>query len=101
MSPKAPAVRIEPTLRALEHLSGILKRPMNELVNEAPRDFVARRSREVEQDLKATLTRLARIVSAILISRKPSPVSWTQKLNTAMTIPPKAKWCAANSLMAR
>ena len=35
-----------------------LKRPMNQLVNEAVQDFVDRRSREVEHDLEATLTKL-------------------------------------------
>jgi predicted transcriptional regulator len=59
MTPKASTVRIEPTLKgALEHLSSVLKRPMNQLVNEALRDFVARRSREAEHELEATLARL-------------------------------------------
>lgn len=59
MTPKASTVRIEPALKgALEHLSGLLKRPMNQLVNEALRDFVARRSREVERDMEATLASL-------------------------------------------
>jgi predicted transcriptional regulator len=43
---------------ALEHLSEVLNRPMNQLVNEALEDFVARRSRQVEQDLETALTRL-------------------------------------------
>jgi predicted transcriptional regulator len=56
---KASTFRIEPSVRdALEHLSEVLNRPMNQLVNEALEDFVARRSREVEQDLEATLARL-------------------------------------------
>jgi predicted transcriptional regulator len=59
MSQKASTFRIEPAVRsALENLSGILGRPMNQLVNEALRDFVARRSREVEYDLEATLASL-------------------------------------------
>ena len=36
----------------------MLKRPMNQLVNEAVQDFVDRRSREVEHDLEATLAKL-------------------------------------------
>lgn len=43
---------------ALEHLSEVLNRPMNQLVNEALEDFVARRSRKIEQDLETTLARL-------------------------------------------
>jgi hypothetical protein len=56
---KATTVRIDPpTQAALEHLSRLLKRPMNQLVNEAVKDFVDRRSRVVERDLEATLTNL-------------------------------------------
>jgi predicted transcriptional regulator len=59
MSQKASTFRIEPAVRsALENLSGILRRPMNQLVNEALRDFLIRRSREVESDLEATLASL-------------------------------------------
>jgi hypothetical protein len=39
-------------------LSRVLGRPQNQLVNEAVRDFVVRRSREVETDLEATLESL-------------------------------------------
>ena len=46
------------TQAALENLSRLLKRPMNQLVNEAVQDFVDRRSREVEHDLEATLAKL-------------------------------------------
>lgn len=56
---KATTVRIDPLAQAaLENLSRVLKRPMNQLVNEAVKDFVDRRSREVEHDLEATLTSL-------------------------------------------
>lgn len=59
MNRKASTFRIEPSVRnALEHLSEVLNRPMNQLVNEALEDFVAQRSRQVEQDLEATLARL-------------------------------------------
>ena len=59
MSRKASTFRIEPSVRgALEHLSEVLNRPMNQLVNEALEDFVARRSLQVEQDLETTLARL-------------------------------------------
>jgi len=39
-------------------LSKVLGRPLNQLVNEAVRDYVARRSQEVEADLEATLASL-------------------------------------------
>jgi predicted transcriptional regulator len=59
MARKASTFRIEPSVRgALEHLSEVLNRPMNQLVNEALQDFVARRSRQLEQDLETTLARL-------------------------------------------
>jgi predicted DNA-binding protein len=59
MLPKATTFRLEPTLQAgLENLSKILRRPMNQLVNEALRDYVSRRNRAAEQDLKATLDTL-------------------------------------------
>jgi predicted transcriptional regulator len=59
MSQKATTFRIEPAVRsALENLSAILHRPMNQLVNEALTDFVARRGREVEHDLETTLASL-------------------------------------------
>jgi predicted transcriptional regulator len=59
MLPKATTIRLEPNLqRGLETLSKILKRPMNQLVNEALRDYVSRRSHDVEQDLKETLASL-------------------------------------------
>lgn len=59
MTRKASTFRIEPSVRnALEHLSEVLNRPMNQLVNEALEDFVAQRSRQVEQDLEAALARL-------------------------------------------
>jgi hypothetical protein len=48
-------IRIEPTVQAgLENLSRVLKRPMNQLVNEAVKDYVRRRSREVERTLEST-----------------------------------------------
>lgn len=56
---KATTVRLEPILQeGLEQLSKALKRPMNQLVNEALRDFVSRRSHEMEQDLAKTLASL-------------------------------------------
>ncbi|MPZ46766.1 MAG: hypothetical protein GEV05_25965 [Betaproteobacteria bacterium] len=42
----------------MEHLSRVLKRPMNQLVNEAVKDYVDRRSREVERDLEGTIAKL-------------------------------------------
>jgi len=59
MNPKATTFRLEPTLQeGLEQLSKVLKRPMNQLVNEALKDYVSRRSLAVEQDLEATLATL-------------------------------------------
>lgn len=59
MTRKATTVRIDPlTQAALENLSRVLKRPMNQLVNEAVKDYVHRRSREVEHGLEATLAEL-------------------------------------------
>ena len=59
MPRKPTTVRIDPLAQAaLENLSLVLKRPMNQLVNEAVKDYVDRRSAEVEHDLEATLTTL-------------------------------------------
>jgi predicted transcriptional regulator len=59
MSRKATTYRIDPIVQTgLSTLSRVLGRPQNQLVNEAVRDFVARRSREVEADLEATLEAL-------------------------------------------
>jgi hypothetical protein len=59
MAAKASTFRIEPTVQVgLENLSRILKRPMNQLVNEAVKDYVRRRGREVERDLESTLATL-------------------------------------------
>lgn len=56
---KSTTVRLEPTLQeGLEKLSKVLKRPMNQLVNEALQDYVSRRTHEVEQDLSKTLATL-------------------------------------------
>jgi predicted transcriptional regulator len=59
MSRKATTYRIDPIVQTgLSTLSRVLGRPQNQLVNEAVRDFVVRRSREVETDLEATLEAL-------------------------------------------
>lgn len=56
MSVKATTFRIDPVVQSgLSTLSKVLGQPQNQLVNEAVRDFVARRSREVERDLEVTL----------------------------------------------
>jgi len=56
MARKATTYRIDPVVQAgLSTLSKVLGRPQNQLVNEAVRDFVAKRSKEVEMDLQATL----------------------------------------------
>lgn len=59
MARKATTYRIDPVVQSgLAILSKVLGRPQNQLVNEAVRDFVARRSREIEVDLEATLESL-------------------------------------------
>ena len=56
---KATTFRIDPIAQAaLENLSRILKRPMNQLVNEAVKNYVEQRSQDVEHDLEATLASL-------------------------------------------
>lgn len=56
---KATTFRFDPAVQAhLTELSKVLGQPLNQLVNEAVRDFVFRRSREVEADLEATLKKL-------------------------------------------
>jgi predicted transcriptional regulator len=59
MSGKATTYRIDPLVQAgLSTLSKVLGRPQNQLVNEAVRDYVARRIADVEVDLEATLKSL-------------------------------------------
>ena len=56
MTAKATTFRLDPEVKArLSVLSGLVNRSLNQLANEAIREFVARRSREVEVDLEATL----------------------------------------------
>ena len=56
---KATTYRIDPAVQAgLALLSKVLGRPQNQRVNEAVRDFVTRRSKEVASDLEATLESL-------------------------------------------
>ena len=56
MQAKATTFRIDPVVKAqLSKLSGLLNKSLNQLANEAIRDFVAVRSLEVETDLEATL----------------------------------------------
>lgn len=59
MLPKATTYRIDPPIQAaLENLSKTLKRPMNQLVNEAVRAYVKHRSELLEKDLETALARL-------------------------------------------
>ena len=59
MPRKATTYRIDPLVQeGLSTLSQVLGRPQNQLVNEAVRDFVARRIQQVEVDLEATLESL-------------------------------------------
>ena len=59
MTTKATAYAIDPTVEAnLSELSKKLGRPLNQLVNEAVREFVAKRSTAVDVDLQASLESL-------------------------------------------
>lgn len=59
MHRKASTFRIAPDVQAaLANLSVVLARPMNQLVNDAVRMYVERRSREAERDLEASLASL-------------------------------------------
>ena len=56
MDTKATTFRIDPTVMAhLSKLSEILNQSLNRLANEAIKEFVAKRSLEVEADLVSTL----------------------------------------------
>jgi predicted transcriptional regulator len=56
MQRKATTVRLEPASQAgLSKLSEILRQPVNKLVNEAVREYVARRSKQAEDELASTL----------------------------------------------
>src|SRR4051794_23447086 len=59
MTRRATTFRLDPEVQtALAVLSDVQGRPQNQLVNEAVRELVAKRTREVEVDLESTLTRL-------------------------------------------
>ena len=50
MTRKATTFRMEPAVQAaLETLAKTIRRPMNQLVNEAVKDYVTRRGAEVER----------------------------------------------------
>ncbi|MHA1598768.1 MAG: hypothetical protein ACTSV1_08610 [Alphaproteobacteria bacterium] len=53
---KPTTFRIDPDIKGgLEKLGKILGQPLNKLANEALGEYVARRTRDVENDLQATL----------------------------------------------
>jgi predicted DNA-binding protein len=59
MSRRATTFRLDPEVQAaLAVLSEVQGRPQNQLVNEAVRELVSKRARDVEIDLESTLTRL-------------------------------------------
>ena len=59
MARKASTHRLDPEVQAaLDHLSKILRRPKNRLINEVVRLYVQQRSQEVERELEATLNAL-------------------------------------------
>ncbi len=56
---KPTTFRIDPTVRAgLKHLSEVLDKRQNELVNEALKEYVARRSKVLASELEGTAKRL-------------------------------------------
>ncbi len=58
---KATTLRLDPPLqKGLLLLQGVLKKPLNRLVNEAVQGFLEKRVAEVESDLQQVLTRLRR-----------------------------------------
>jgi hypothetical protein len=53
---KVTPVRLEPALRqGLEMLQGVLKTPINKLINQAVDDFIRKRAAEIETDLEVVL----------------------------------------------
>ncbi len=61
MPAKATTFRLDPEVQAgLALLSEVQGRSQNQLVNEAVRELVSKRTREVELDLESTLARLRR-----------------------------------------
>ena len=53
---KATTFRIDPVVKGgLVKLAKLLRQPLNKLVNEALREYVVRRTLEVEDDLESTL----------------------------------------------
>src|SRR6202162_2737490 len=56
---KSSTLRLDPPLqKGLLLLQGVLKKPLNRLVNEAVQGFLEKRVAEVESDLQQVLTRL-------------------------------------------
>ena len=56
---KATTFRLDPQLhKGLVLLQGVLRRPLNRLVNEAVQGFIERRTAEVESELLEVLTRV-------------------------------------------
>lgn len=59
MSRRASTHRLDSEVQeALDHLSKVLHRPKNRLINEAVKFYVQHRSREAEQELETTLEAL-------------------------------------------
>jgi predicted transcriptional regulator len=59
MARKATTVRLDPAVQeGLSKLSALLRRPQNQLVNEAVQEFVAKRALGLVDDWQSTLARL-------------------------------------------
>jgi hypothetical protein len=59
MAAKASTFRIDSAVqKGLEQLSQLLKRPMNQLVTQAVKEFVRRRTYQLELETESTLARL-------------------------------------------
>jgi predicted DNA-binding protein len=59
MATKASTHRLDPSVQAaLDHLSDLLRRPKNRLINEAVKLYVQQKSQEVEKELEGTIQAL-------------------------------------------
>ncbi|CAN5261413.1 hypothetical protein BH24PSE2_BH24PSE2_19080 [soil metagenome] len=59
IKPRATTIRLAPDVQErLSVLAKLLRRPLNQLINEAVQAFVERRSRELEGDLEDSLAKV-------------------------------------------
>ena len=60
----------------LDNLSKALRRPKNKLINEAVHAYVQQKSREVEQEMEASLRALRTYRKGILILKRSLMILW-------------------------